>query len=153
RVVLEQRAAGVPVSRVAARSALSRELVDFLERDVAVVVFGLYSLAGSLFWLASRDGLLALACLALGAPAAVRNVAFARKTLRLTGRLNDQLENEVEAIADGRPAEVRGHYAALGRWRVRLSDCEAYNFGAMELFVLALLGAALARSCSLPGST
>src|SRR5262249_9162019 len=58
RVVLEQRAAGVPVSRVAARSALSRELVDFLERDVAVVVFGLYSLAGSLFWLASRDGLL-----------------------------------------------------------------------------------------------
>ena len=36
---------------------------------------------------------------------------------------------------------------------MRLSDCEAYNFGAMELFVLALLGAALARGCSLPGST
>jgi hypothetical protein len=37
-LVVRQRASGVPVSQIVARSALSRELVDFLERDVPALL-------------------------------------------------------------------------------------------------------------------
>jgi hypothetical protein len=147
-VVLGQGAAGVPVSRIAARSALSRELVTFLERDVAGVFEALYCLAGSLAWLAFLDGLMVLYCLALVVPATVLNVVFARKTATLNRRLNDQLEHEVDVINEARPAAVHRHYTALGHWRVKLADWEAFNFGGLGLFVLALLGAALLRNCA-----
>jgi hypothetical protein len=152
QLVFDQRRHHVAVSRVAARSALSRELVDFFERDVPVVVHVLYSVAGALVMLAFYDWLLTPLCLALLAPLWLLNGVYGRKTFRLNGRLNDQLEREVEVIDRARPAEVQVHYSLLACLRVKLSDWEVYNFSLMELFVLGLMAATLARTCMMPGT-
>ena len=76
---------------------------------------------------------------------------LARRSFTLNESLNDQLEREVEIIEEGRAGPVRDHYRLLARWRVRLSDLEAWNFLKMKFFVLGLIVAALARYCSLPG--
>jgi hypothetical protein len=150
RLVLEQRQQ-VGVSRVAARSALSRELVDFFEHDVPVVVHVLYSVFGALLMLVFYDWLLVPLCLTLLLPLVLFNSTYSRKTLFLNRQLNDQLEREVALISEGRPAEIHDHYRLLARWRIQLSDWEAYNFGLMELFVLGLMAASLVRCCALPG--
>jgi hypothetical protein len=153
RLVAEQRRRGLDTSRVAARSVLSREFVDFFETSIPLAIQTCYSVLGSLALLALyRDGLLVLGCLALVAPAALLNAAYGRRTLRLSAALHDELEREVDALERGEPAEVRGHYGRLARWRVALSDAEAGNFARMELFVLALLAVALVRSCRVPGT-
>jgi hypothetical protein len=76
---------------------------------------------------------------------------LARRSIGVHIAFNDQLEREVAVIEDGRADPVSDHYGRLARFQVRLSDLGAWNFLQMECFVLALIVAALARYCSLPG--
>jgi ABC-type multidrug transport system fused ATPase/permease subunit len=101
-LVLDQRRRQVEVSRVAARSALSREIVDFFERDVVLVLYILYSVIGALVMLCWADWVLVPWCLALLLPAYLLSRWTGRQSLLLNGRLNDQLEHEVDHRA--RPA-------------------------------------------------
>jgi hypothetical protein len=136
---------GLDPSIIAARSALSREYVTFLERDVPAVLFALLGLAVSLsalFWL---DAPIGAACLALVLPLAAVNRWLARRSLALNRGLNDRLEREIAVLRRGRPEAVQRHFRALGGWRVRLSDAEAKAFGAMEISVIALFVTALVR--------
>lgn len=150
-LVVRQRNRRVDVSRVAARSALSRSYVDFFEQSIPMMVRAGYSVAGALVMLAWYDWTLILFCLVLIIPAVLLNAAYGRKTLGLAGGLHDRFEQEVNVIERGNAEEVRRHFAAAARWRIRLSDAEAINFGLMELFVLGVMAATLIHYCTLAG--
>ena len=150
-LVVRQRDRRVEVSRIAARSALSRSYVDFFEQSMPMIIRAGYSIAGALLMLAWYDWTLILFCLVLIIPAVLLNAAYGRKTLGLAGGLHDRFEREVEVIERGDADEVRRHFAAVARWRIRLSDAEAINFGLMELFVLGVMAATLVHYCALAG--
>jgi hypothetical protein len=150
-LVLDQRGRSVEVSRVAARSALSREIVDFFERDMVVVIYCLYSVVGALAMLAWADPGLVPWCLALVLPAYLLSLWTGRQSLILNGRLNDEVEREVEVIERARPAEVRGHFDLIRRWRIALSDRDAFSFGVLEAIIFIAMAAALVRTCARPG--
>lgn len=147
-LVSEQRGQGVDVSRVAARSSLSREFVEFFERHVPLVVRSAYSIVGAMVMLAWYDWLLVPLCGLLIVPVCLLNLRYSRQTHRLSRQLHDELEREVNAIDEGSPAAVRGHFSRVAGWRVKLSNAEAVNFGLTELFVLGLMAAVLIRFCS-----
>ena len=153
RLVVQQRQRAVDVSCVAARSALSRELVDFFERDVGGMLCTLYSLVGAVVMLALHDVVLGLSCLALMPPAMLINAVYGRKSTVLNGHLNDQFEREVDIVARSRTQEVHQHYHHLAYWRIRLSDCQALAYGWGEVMALGLLTIALVRSCREPSNT
>ena len=50
-------------------------------------------------------------------------------------------------------AQIRNHYGTVAQCEVALSDSEAWNFGAMELFVLALVVGSLVLSCGVVAAT
>jgi hypothetical protein len=152
QLVVDHRDREVPVSRVAARSALSREIVDFFERDIATVVFALYSVGGSLIMLSLTDWVLLPCCLALLFVVALLSRSNGRRSLLLNGKLNDQIEREVEVIDRARPTEVRNHFGLIARWRILLSDREAYTFGLSGLLMFGLIATALVRCCASPGA-
>jgi hypothetical protein len=101
--------------------------------------------------LAWYDGPLVALCLALLLPLGLLNWLYGRNALVLNGRLNDELEREVDVIGGGAAAEVHGHYRRVAGWRVKLSDQEALNFGLTDLLLLGLLAAALVRSAAALG--
>jgi hypothetical protein len=148
QVVFEQRERDVDISRVAARSALSREYVDFFEGSVPIMMYALYSVVGALLMLGLYDWMLVIYCLALVIPAFALNYVYSKKTLFLNNQLNDQLEQEVEVISRFDRQEVRNHYGMLARWRIKLSDWGAVNFSLMEMFVLGLMVLSLVRFCT-----
>ena len=148
RLVLDQRERQVEVSRLAARSSLSRGYVEFFEHYVPMVIRAAYSVIGALLMLGYYDWTLIPFCLALLVPALLLNNAYGRKTLELSGRLHDEFENEIDVIARGREGDIRRHYDSVARWRIRLSDAEAINFSLMELFVLGVMVAALVHFCA-----
>jgi hypothetical protein len=150
-LVLDQRGRAVEISRVAARSALSREIVDFFERDVVLAIYCLYSVIGALAMLAWADLVLVPRCLALLLPAYLLSLWAGRHSLILNGRLNDEVEREVEIIARARPTEVRGHFDLIRRWRIALSDRDAFSYGALETLIFVAMAAALVRTCARPG--
>jgi hypothetical protein len=147
RLVIDQRRRNVEVTRIAARSALSREFAAFFEHYVPVAIQTVFLMIGGVTILAAYDKTTVVLCVALIVPAGFLNIAYARRTLALSGQLHDALEREVDVIHQGQPGEIQGHYAAVARCEVRISDSEALNFGAMELFVTAVIAASLARSC------
>jgi ABC-type multidrug transport system fused ATPase/permease subunit len=148
QLITEQRSRDIAVSTVAARSALARHYIEFLEMYVPLVIRSAFSIVGALVMLGWYDWTLAPLCVLLLLPATALNVIYSRRTLRFNRRLHDQLEQEVQIIERHDTAEVRRHFDLLGNWRVKLSDAEATNFCQMELFVLAVMVGALVMFCT-----
>src|ERR1700722_19783966 len=150
RTVSEQETKGVSTSQIVARSSLSREFVNFFERDVPATVNSVFGLMGALVLLFFYDAWSALFCRMLLVPLAILNRSYSRRTLMLNRRLNNQLEREVTILTRRRPSRVLGHYRLLAKWLTNLSDAEAMNWGVMELFSIALSAAVIIRVASLP---
>lgn len=148
KLVVDQRGREIGLSRVAARSSLSREFVEFFENHVPLLIKSLYSVVGALVMLMFYDRVLVPICLGLLLPAIVLNRIYSRRTFELSRQLHDQLEGEVDVIDKNHEPSVRRHYDAVASWRVKLSDCEALNFVTMEVFVLGVMVLALLRTCS-----
>jgi hypothetical protein len=153
KLVLDQRQQDIEISRVSARSALSREFADFFEQHIPVAIRIIVMMIGGLAILYTYDLMLVLLAITLMVPATVLNLLYARRSLILSAALHDTLEREVEVIHRGDPDEIRIHYLEVARCKISLSDSEARNFGAMELFVMALVAAALVRSCNAVSAT
>jgi hypothetical protein len=147
RLVIEHRDRDVEVTRIAARSALSREFIEFFERYVPIALQTIFLIVGGLMILASYDRVLMMWCIGLVIPAVLLNVSYAQKTLALSGALHDTLEREIEVIGRAPGIDVRTHYGLVSRWRIKLSDSEAMNIGAVETLALALMVISLLRSC------
>jgi ABC-type multidrug transport system fused ATPase/permease subunit len=150
RTVSEQETKGVSTSQIVARSSLSREFVNFFERDVPATVNSVFGLLGALVLLFFYDAWSAGFCLMLLIPLSILNRRYSSRTLTLNRRLNNQLEREVTVLTRRNPSRVLGHYRLLGKWRTSLSDAEAINWGVMELFSIVLSAAVILRVASLP---
>ncbi|HYV36202.1 MAG TPA: ABC transporter six-transmembrane domain-containing protein [Gemmataceae bacterium] len=149
RLVTQQRQEGAGVSAVAARSALSREVVSFFQHDIPVVVQVIYSVLGGLVMLCFYDMMLVLLGLALMAPVLVLNRFYSRVSLKINSQLHDELEREVTCITGNDPQAVHAHYEKVNNHRIRLFDAEAANFGMLQIAILGVMVAALVRCCSI----
>lgn len=150
RMIVSQRASGVDVSRVTARASLSREFVEFFERSIPMLMKVGFSVAGSVIMLAWYDWMIVACCLGLLIPAALLSRHYSKWTRRLSRGLHDELEKEVDVIHSQNEIDVRNHFDEIARWRIKLSNAEAINFGLMECFILGAIVAVLFRACHLP---
>jgi ABC-type multidrug transport system fused ATPase/permease subunit len=122
---------------------LVRELIDFLEYNVIYVVEALFNLVGSLFFLFYFDKKVALICITILLPVFAVSYFYGKKVSILTKEKNDELENQVEAIETKNIGIITQHYKRLRFWQIKISDQEAFNFGLMELMVIAVIGSSL----------
>lgn len=150
RMIVSQRASGVDVSRVTARASLSREFVEFFERSIPMLMKVGFSVAGSVIMLAWYDWMIVACCLGLLIPAALLSRHYSKWTRRLSRGLHDELEKEVDVIHSQNEIDIRNHFDEVARWRIKLSNAEAINFGLMECFILGAIVAVLFRACELP---
>jgi hypothetical protein len=142
--VLRQRQAGIEPSKVAARSAMSREFVTFFEKDMPVLLNTLVSIAGSAAILIYYDLVIGGVAALLFIPVGIINHSYMRRCLMLNENLNNQLEEEVQVIQGAQEGAVTRHFAEVRSWRVKLSDVDALNWTAIEglsilVFLLVLL--------------
>lgn len=131
------------VSKLSAHSTLAREFVDFLEFDLVYVIEAVYNLLGSLVLLYFYDSSVVLVCLAILLPVMTMSYFYGKKMRRLNKNKNDELEQQVNIISTGNKLAIKKHYENLRKWQIRISDQEAWNFGVMEILVMAVIGIAL----------
>jgi len=144
-LVERQRAQGAEAAEIAARVALSREVVEFLQADIPAVTASSVQFLGAMIMLCLLSPWVgALSVIAL-LPVALFTWRFARASLRLNAALNDRLEREVRLVTAAPGPVVRRHFThRLRFWRVRISDAEASVWGGIEIVQIALTLAALA---------
>lgn len=150
--VLRQRRAGVETTGVAARSAMARDFVVFFERDVPVIATAIIGIFGSAAILFYYDWMIGAAVTVLFAPVYLVNRIYSRRAYQLNRNLNNQLENEVDIIDRADPAELKAHFTAVRRWRVKLSDAEALNWGSIEVLSIFVFAVVLMRATYLPNA-
>ena len=134
--LLAQPAGADALSRRSALSTLARQVTDFLEFDVNYIVEAAYNIFGSLVILFVYDRWVVAICLAILLPVMVLGRRYGRRVARLNREQFDELERQVDIIATRNVDTIKEHYRRLRAWQVRISDLEAWNFGATELFVL-----------------
>ena len=131
---------GAEISRVAARTGLLGEVVDFLENSLPELIEQIIGFVGILIILLLVDSRVFALCLA-GACATIAVYALSEaRIIRLNKGQNDELERQVDVLASRRPGRIDIHLRDLMRWRVKLSDLETLNFG---LIWIALAGTLL----------
>ena len=146
QVVLKQRGQETSNSKVIARAALAKELVDFFERDIPTMMGATSTLVGAVVMLSIIDGISGLSSLLLLFPLGIINYFNFKQSHALHSKLNNEVEREADVIVDSTPDGVIEHFTLLAKWRVKLSNLEATNFGTMEIFVLGLVVIVLSRN-------
>jgi len=134
-----QQAQGHGTSKVSARVEMVRDIVGFFEKEVPAMFHNAVAVVGSLAMLFVYDVNAGFIAMAVLLPMALVNAWYWRRALRLNRGINNQLEREVDDIESGRAARVRRHFLLLRRWRVMLSDSEAWTWGATELATIVAL--------------
>jgi ABC-type multidrug transport system fused ATPase/permease subunit len=131
------------VSKLSAHSTLVREFVDFLEFDLVYVMEAAFNIIGSLILLVYLDESVTLVCLSILLPVTAISYFYGRRMKMLNQQKNDELEKQVDTISTGNTHLIRHHYDNLRKWQIRISDQEAWNFGIMEIMVMAVIGVSL----------
>ena len=144
-LVLAAHRHGLPPEQAAARASLSREYVEFFEKDIRDLLLSATGLIVGVLALLWFDAVIGALCALLLPPLYLVYRQLATRSAHLNKRLNDRLESEVGILQRARPALVKRHFLALGGWRVKLSDAEATAFAWMELAVIGLFVVALGR--------
>lgn len=138
-MVERERHRGASVSKITARSSLMTEFVEFLENSVPEIVGSVVGVVGTLIILYGINLGVFAASLGLLVLVIAIYVVTGGRNLRLNAGYNDELEQQVDAIASGKRHGINAHYSRLMRWNIRLSDLETLNYSAFFLGVVALL--------------
>ena len=132
-----------PVSQVTARAKFVNEFADFFEMAMPMALSSAATLIGSIVMLAVISSILGGAAFAVAVLVGFLFFFSRRKIEGLNRGLNDEMERQVDVL-DQRDAKLAtSHFGALVRWRIRLSDLEARNFGLAYFGVLALTAVAV----------
>jgi hypothetical protein len=140
---IRQRARGRELAPVAARAVLARQVVDFLGRDLPLVVQVVFQVVGAALLLLLNDGWLLVGCVLAAAVFVAQCPGFARRSQEWNRRLHDRLETEVEVLRHADASSVRSHYATLGRCQVGLADLQARQLVLAQGLTVLLTGFAL----------
>ena len=138
-MVEREQGRGTETSRIAARTTLLGEFVEFLEDSMPQIISAAIGTVGTLVIIAGLNTDVFLACLGLFVLLVATYWVSARRNFALNRGYNDELEQQVAAI-DSRDGERIGlHFRTLMRWNRRLSDLETLNYVVIWLGVIAVL--------------
>jgi ABC-type multidrug transport system fused ATPase/permease subunit len=141
--MLSRKVMQADVSKLSAHSTLAREFVDFLEYDLYYVLAAVMDIFGALILLIFYDKTVVLICLAILVPVMIMSIIYGKKMESLNLGKNDELEKQVEIIGSNDTPKIMEHYHNLRKWQIKISDQEAWNFGAMEILVLIVIACSL----------
>ena len=126
-------------STTIARIGMLREIVEFFENSLPNLITSVIGLAGTILILSLLNLPVFLGCLAVIGVTVVLYALTGRLTTRYNKGLNDEHERQVDIVKTADAARAGRHLRDLMRWKIKLSDLEAANFGIVWLFMIALL--------------
>lgn len=127
------------VSKLNAHSVLAKEFVNFLEYDLANVMYGLFTVIGAVVMLFFYSWYVALICLFIFIPVILISRFFGKRIMALTTNYNNEFEKQVDIISSGSSDAIDNHYNSLRNLDIKKSNQDAYSFGLMETLSLIMI--------------
>lgn len=136
---LVKRSQNIPVSNINARLGMSRELVDFLEQEVPILMTSFVQLIASLIILLSFHIILSAAALGAAFLMLIIYGVCHGRFYRLNEYLNHQTERQINILETRKRNNIFTHLDRLRKLEVRISDTEAYVYGAIFAVLLGFI--------------
>lgn len=122
-----------------ARLEMARELVDFLEENVAQIINAIVQFIVSLTVLYFLNPALSGAALLSAIAMILIYTLFHRRFYRLNGAYNEQHEQQVHILEAAARAPLQRHFGKLMKLEVKQSDSEALLYGMVFVVLLAMI--------------
>ncbi len=133
------RAERTPVSTLNARIGMGRELVDFLEQDLPAILNAAVQLTISFVVLFAFHPVLAYAALGAAVLMIALYSLFHGRFYRLNAHYNQQTEQQVSILETKLTEGVHSHLSKLRGFEIRISDTEAWVYGAIYALLLGFI--------------
>lgn len=129
----------IQISSQNARLSMARELVDFLEEQIPALMHSIIQLLISFVVLFLFDPILAYSALCAAISMILIYGLFHRRFYRLNADHNQQTEKQVSILESQTPQKLSFHLQRIRKIEVRLSDTEAYVYGAIFVVLLGFI--------------
>ncbi|MEL6276589.1 MAG: ABC transporter six-transmembrane domain-containing protein, partial [Bacteroidota bacterium] len=126
-------------SKRTARLNMLREMVEFFENSVPMLVMSLVGLAGTLLIIATLNQKIFWSCLATLGVIIIVYLITSKRTFRLNKAYNDEAERQVDSLSTDSIPTVKRHLQDLMKWNIKLSDLETINFSITWVMLMGLL--------------
>jgi hypothetical protein len=134
-IALEQEAG---LSEKTARLNLLREVVDFFEHSLPVLVASVVVFIGTLVFLYRLSTPVFVASLVMATLIALIYGLTTRRTVVLNRGYNDEYERQVDVLNRRDHALAQTHVGLLNSWTIKLSDLDSINFALSLTLTVAL---------------
>ena len=130
---------GLATSVLNARLEMARELVDFLEENVAEILNAVVQFCVSLLVLYFFNPVLALAAFVAALVMIMIYGLFHNSFYVLNRTYNEQTERQVKILDSRTPTKLKVHFKRLMGLEIRLSDREALLYGGVFIVLLTMV--------------
>ncbi|MDQ3289014.1 MAG: ABC transporter six-transmembrane domain-containing protein [Pseudomonadota bacterium] len=151
--VMQQQRANSSLSETAERTALCDEILGFFERGLFVIVKSAVEIVGAMVMLAFIDWRICVAAFCSMVVSQLIWISTRSRVKALFTLRNDQREKKVQEIESGDYQRISGHFGNIARLKIKLSDYEAFSFGAFELMGIVVFFYAAFVATNLEGVT
>ncbi|MWP80073.1 hypothetical protein GRR95_08680, partial [Glaesserella parasuis] len=139
-VILNQRIKGIDTSTTTARVALSREFVNFFEHHLPTLITSAFSIIGAVVMLLLIEFWSGVVALLIVVGFGLLLPHYVKVNDRLYFKLNNRLEKEVDCVERAKNSELIKHYRLVERFRVLISNREAFSFLCIGVAMCLLFG-------------
>jgi ABC-type bacteriocin/lantibiotic exporter with double-glycine peptidase domain len=127
---------GFSTSELSARTGMMDEVIEFLEYEIPFLMQSLIGIAGSLVLLSVYNIQAGLVMGGALLPVVLIQLIYGRRALSLSESLNDRREKLVETIEKGRSTGISLYFRTYRRWKVLLSDANAFSWSISDIISL-----------------
>jgi ABC-type multidrug transport system fused ATPase/permease subunit len=125
-------------SRAAARAELSRELIEFYQYRVPDLIEQFIDIGGAIIALALFDWRLGAACATILVPVVSLSWMYNKKVSSYQKQIHDQQEDLYRVYATNDIQQVQSYNAEMARWKQKIANRGAINFGILRVFLLGI---------------
>jgi len=122
-----------------ARLNMLREVIDFAEYSMPLLIECIVILVGSLVFLVMLNPQILIGIIVVVVLTVLIYAVSTRRTLSFNRYYNDEYEKQVDILEKTDAELIRNHVKKLNRWTIKLSDIDALNFGLSFSLAIGLL--------------
>jgi ABC-type multidrug transport system fused ATPase/permease subunit len=127
------------LSLVNARIELIKQVISFIDTDFPFLVRSLVSIVGSAILLFYINPKLLLISIMIILPSFFLNYFYSKRISVITKTINNLYEKQVEILQTRNLSDIKEYFESLRFKSINKSNQEAYNFGIIEIFVMAMI--------------
>jgi ABC-type multidrug transport system fused ATPase/permease subunit len=128
----------IGASRAAARAEFSRELISFYQYRVPDLIEQGIDIAGAIIALTLFDWRLGATCVTILAPLFFISKIYNKKVSLYQKHIHDQQEDVFRIYSTNDIEQIRSYYSDMARWKQKIANWGALNFGFLRVFLLGI---------------